>query len=58
MTGGAAKSSWLSNSVAGIAAMNLVFREITKANRILHGAVLLKRRLECVKAARFDVTQP
>jgi hypothetical protein len=39
MIGGAAKSSWVSNNEAGIAAnMKLIFREITKANSILHGA--------------------
>lgn len=44
MTGGAAKSSWLSNNVAAMAAgMNLDFREITKANSILHGAKEARR---------------
>jgi SpoU rRNA methylase family enzyme len=60
MIGGAANAGVLvaNMAAASAAASKLVFLEITNASSILHGTIVLSRRVECVTARRSDVTLP
>ena len=60
MIGGAANPGALTANMApsNAAACKLVLFQITNASSILHGTIILNRRLERVTAPRSDVTLP